>query len=193
MSIVSRAQDKVINYKNRDSLQSSRSIRWRRVRDRPTLKDKVIRQQYLTLYKEKILIRYVLEYVEREYPLFVKSLWSFVLIIIRYRGSDDSDLYMFDKNWLQSFYKRHSILKTKTVKTLNRVWHDNNIYGKVVNWFTLMDRELYKDIQSKNIYNMNETSILLSHLTFRKVLVSSHDLKRYREVASKSSSCFVTT
>lgn len=52
-----------------------------------------------------------------------------------------------------------------------------------MDWFTLMDQELHEDIKPKNIYNMNETDILLSHLTSHKVLVSSHDLRRYCGIA----------
>lgn len=43
-----------------------------------------------------------------------------------------------------------------------------------------MDRELHDGIPRGNVYNMDETGILLSNLTSRKVLVSSHDVRRYR-------------
>jgi Tc5 transposase DNA-binding domain len=158
----------------------------RRAQGRPTLKDKAVRQQYLTPCEEGALVRYVLEHAERGYPLPVKSLRSLALVIARHRGSDDRDLHLPGKNWPQGFYKRHPILKAKTLKALDRARHDHNIYGKIVDWFTLMGQELRKGIQPENVYNMDETGetgVLLSHLTSRKALVSSHDLRRYRGAA----------
>lgn len=183
MSIALRTRGKAGHRRNSVSLQPSKSTLWRRARGRPTLKDKAIRQQYLTPCEEETLVRYVLEYAERGYPLPVKSLRSLALVIARRRGSNDPDLHLPGKNWPQGFYKRHPILKAKTVKALDRARHDDNIYGKIVDWFTLMGRELHEGIQPKNVYNMDETGILLSHLTSRKVLVSSHDLRRYRGAA----------
>jgi hypothetical protein len=55
----------------------------------------------------------------------------------------------------------------------------DNIYEKTVNWFALMGRELHEATLPKNVYNMDETGILLSNLTSRKVLVNSYNL-RYR-------------
>jgi hypothetical protein len=52
-----------------------------------------------------------------------------------------------------------------------------------VDWFAFINRELYKDIQSKNVYNIDETGILLNYLISRKVLVSSHNFRRYRRAA----------
>jgi hypothetical protein len=43
-----------------------------------------------------------------------------------------------------------------------------------------MGRELHETILAKNVYNMDETGILLSNLTSRKVLVNSQDMRRYR-------------
>jgi Tc5 transposase DNA-binding domain len=183
MSIVSRTRGKNSDRKNGVSLQPSKSTLWRRARGRLTLKDKAIRQQYLTPYEEEALVRYVLEYAKRGYPLPAKSLRSLALIIARRRGSNDPNLHLSGKNWPQGFYKRHLILKAKTLKALDRARHDHNVYGKIVDWFTLIGQELRKGIYPKNVYNMDETDVLLSYLTSRKVLVSSHDLRRYRGAA----------
>lgn len=99
MSIVSRTRGKASDHKNDVSLQPSKSTLWRRARGRPTLKDKAIRQQYLTPCEEEALVRYVLEYAERGYPLPVKSLRSLALVIARRRGSADLDLHLPGKNW----------------------------------------------------------------------------------------------
>jgi hypothetical protein len=100
MSIVSRTKikGKAGHRKNGVSLQPSKSTLWRHARGRPTLKDKAIRQQYLTPCEEESLVRYVLEYTERGYPLPVKSLRSLALVIARRQGSDDPDLQLPGKN-----------------------------------------------------------------------------------------------
>jgi Tc5 transposase DNA-binding domain len=138
MSIVSRTRGKSSDRKNGVSLQPSKSALWRRAQGGPTLKDKAVRQQYLTLCEEGALVRYVMEYAERGYPLPVKSLRSLALVIARRRGSDDRDLHLPGKNWPQGFYKRHPLLKAKTLKALDRARHDHDIYGKIMDWFTLM-------------------------------------------------------
>ncbi len=102
MSIVSRTQDKAGHRKNCVTschTQLSKSTRWRHARGQPTLKDKAIRQQYLTPCEEETLVRYVLEYAESGYPLPVKSLRSLALVLARRRGSDHPNLQLPGKIW----------------------------------------------------------------------------------------------
>jgi hypothetical protein len=57
---------------------------------------------------------------------------------------------------------------------------------KLAQWFTAIGRELHNPaILAENIYNMNETGILLSVLTSRKVLLCRNDLRRSRGAGSK--------
>jgi hypothetical protein len=54
---------------------------------------------------------------------------------------------------------------------------------KVVQWFTVIGKELSDPaIVLENVYNMDETGVLLSVLSSLKVLVSKQDLRNYRKV-----------
>jgi len=53
-----------------------------------------------------------------------------------------------------------------------------------VQWFTVIGKELGDPaIVPENVYNMNETGVLLSVLSFQ-VLVSKQDLRNYRKAIS---------
>jgi hypothetical protein len=55
-----------------------------------------------------------------------------------------------------------------------------------VDWFTIIGKELENPlILAENIYNMDETSVLLSVLNSLKVLVSKNELRDYRGAGVK--------
>lgn len=57
---------------------------------------------------------------------------------------------------------------------------------RIVQWFTLMGKELHDpNIVPENVYNMDETGVLLSVLSSLKVLVSKHDLRHCRGAGVK--------
>jgi len=62
--------------------------------------------------------------------------------------------------------------------------HDNNIYDKVVHWFEVIEQELHK-VLPENVYNMDETGIMLSMLSSVKVLVGKDDRRGYRGAGVK--------
>jgi hypothetical protein len=75
------------------------------------------------------------------------------------------------KNWSQDFRKRHPGLKARKVRPLD--WARHDIYDKVVEWFTIIGKELSNPaIVPENVYNMDEIGVLLSVLGSLKVLVS---------------------
>lgn len=60
-------------------------------------------------------------------------------------------------------------------------WNRYNIYDKVTHWFDVIGKELQNPaILAENIYNMNETGIMLSMLNSVKVLVGKDDTRGYR-------------
>ncbi|OCK89446.1 DDE-domain-containing protein [Cenococcum geophilum 1.58] len=90
------------------------------------------------------------------------------------------------KNWPQAFYKRHPELKSKRVKALDWNRHDKNIYDKVTHWFKVIGKELHDPvILLENVYNMDETGVMLSILGSLKVLVGKDDLRAYRGAGVK--------
>jgi hypothetical protein len=51
--------------------------------------------------------------------------------------------------------------------------HDHNVYDKVMRWFSIIGKELHDPaIVPENVYNTDETGVLLSVLSSLKVLVS---------------------
>lgn len=64
--------------------------------------------------------------------------------------------------------------------------HDKSIYDKVTEWFSLIGKELNDPaILPENVYNMDETGVLLSVLSSLKVLVNKDDLRTYRGAGVK--------
>jgi len=72
------------------------------------------------------------------------------------------------------------------MKALDWERHDHHIYNKVVDWFTVIGKELASPVVlAENTYNMDETGVLLSILNSLKVLVSKSELKDYRGAGVK--------
>jgi hypothetical protein len=64
--------------------------------------------------------------------------------------------------------------------------HDRYIYNKIINWFTVIGKELAGPIVlAENTYNIDETGVLLSLLNSLKVLVDRHKLKTHRGAGVK--------
>ena len=59
--------------------------------------------------------------------------------------------------------------------------HDKNIYDKITHWFEVIEKELHRpDIVPENVYNMDETGVMLSMLGSAKVLIGKDDRRDYR-------------
>jgi DDE superfamily endonuclease len=64
--------------------------------------------------------------------------------------------------------------------------HDRHIHNKVVDWFAVIEKELASPVVlPENLYNMDETGVLLSVLNSLKVLVGRHGLKTHRGAGVK--------
>jgi hypothetical protein len=168
------------------------STLWHRAHGRPSKREKAEGQQYLTPAEEKALVAYLLRMSNNGFPIPVKFLRSLAVVIARQRSSSsrehvvDESIRPPGKNWPQGFYKRHPILKARRVKALDWNRHDKNIYDKVSHWFEVIGRELDDPvILPENVYNMDETGVLLSVLSSLKVLVGKDDLRAYRGAGVK--------
>ena len=83
------------------------------------------------------------------------------------------------KNWVLAFKQRHPELTAKRVRALD--WNRYNIYEKIEHWFAVIGKELRKpDIEPENVWNMDETGVMLSMLGCVKVLVSKDEQRNYR-------------
>jgi hypothetical protein len=72
------------------------------------------------------------------------------------------------------------VLNVRKVKAVEWNRQDSNIYGKVLYWFEVVGRVLQDlDVLRENIYNMDETGVMLCMLGSIKVLVGKDDLRNY--------------
>ena len=64
--------------------------------------------------------------------------------------------------------------------------HDNNICDKITSWFEVIGPELcWPNILPENVYNMDETGVMLSMLGSVKVLIGKDDRRDYRGAGVK--------
>jgi hypothetical protein len=64
--------------------------------------------------------------------------------------------------------------------------HENNIYDKIIHWFKVI-REVLEDpaILPENVYNIDETGVMLSMLGSVKVLLGKDDPRDYKGAVVK--------
>jgi hypothetical protein len=162
------------------------STLYHREHGRPSRKTKAEGQQYLTVPEEKALETFLKLMSDFGYPVRIKFLPSFAYSIARQRSTTNIAIKPPSKNWAQAFQKRHPGLKSRRVRALDWKRHESNIYDKIIHWFEVIEQVL-KDpaILPENVYNMDETGVMLCMLGSVKVLLSSDDLRDYRGAGVK--------
>lgn len=152
-----------------------------RARGRESIETKAQRQQYLRPFEERALVDFILEMSELGTPIRNKFIPSIALSITRHRLEADRPASDPNKNWTKAFERRHPELQTRRAKALNWKRHDKNIYPKVEDWFDVIGKVLGDDaIVAENVYNMDETGVMLSMLGSVNVLVGKDDHRDYR-------------
>jgi DDE superfamily endonuclease len=120
------------------------------------------------------------------YPVPIKYIPSLAFIIARRRSTTDVAIKPPGKNWPKAFEKRHPELNSRKVKAVDWNRHDKNIYSKITHWFEVIGKVLQDPaILPENIYNMDETGVMLSMLGSVKVLLSKNDSRNYRGAGVK--------
>jgi hypothetical protein len=121
------------------------------------------------------------------FPVPIKHLRSLAFITARQRTSvfqalaADEAINLSGKNWPQAFYKRHPEPRPKSVKALDWNRHNNNVYDKISHWFKVIGKKLHDPaILQENVYNIDETGVMLSMLGSLRVLVVKDDPRAYR-------------
>ncbi|KUL81723.1 hypothetical protein ZTR_09472 [Talaromyces verruculosus] len=141
------------------------STLWRRANNKPSIVDKAANQQYLTPSEEQAQVS-------------TSSIFQIT--------NPDLDVRPPGKNWPQGFYRRHPQLKARRLRAIDWKRDGSQIEDKVRHWFAIIGRELADPtVLPENVYNMDETGILLSILNSLKVLVSKDDLRKHRGTAVK--------
>ncbi|TVY13943.1 hypothetical protein LARI1_G007590 [Lachnellula arida] len=138
-------------------------------------------QQYLTPSEEIALEKYLKLMADLGNPVRIKFIPSLALSIARQRSMANEPLKPPGKNWAQSFQKRHPALKSRRFRAMDWKRHENNIYNKIIYWFEVIEQVLKNPaIVPGNVYNMDETGVMLCKLSSVKVLVGKDDPRDYR-------------
>ncbi|KAF2179254.1 DDE-domain-containing protein [Zopfia rhizophila CBS 207.26] len=112
-------------------------------------------------------------------PVRIKYLPSLAFSIARRRSTTNKATKPPNKKWAQAFQKRHPELKSRRVRAMDWKRHENNIYDKIIHYSEL------QLILPENVYNMDETGVMLCMLGSVKVLLSKDDPRDYRGAGVK--------
>ena len=119
-------------------------------------------------------------------PVRIKCESSLAFSIARQRSTKNTAIKPPGKNWAQGFQKRHPSLKSRRVRAMDWKRHENNIYDKIIYWFKVIENVLQDPaILPENVYNMDETGVMLCMLGSVKVLISKDDPRDYRGAGVK--------
>jgi len=152
---------------------------------RPSREVKAEGQLYLTPSEEKALEKYLKLMADLGNPVRIKFLPALAFCIARQRSTNKATKPP-GKNWPRGFQKRHPALTSRRVRAMAWERHENNIYDKITHWFEVI-REVLQDpaILPENVYNMDETGVMLCMLGSIQVLVSKDDPRDYRGAGVK--------
>jgi hypothetical protein len=143
------------------------------------MEEKAQSQQYLYPWEAKALIKFLVQQDALGRPVRIKYIRSIAFNLACQRPPADRPSNPPYKNWPQSFYKRHPELKASKCGALD--WNRYNIHDKVVHWFEVIGKVLQDPAAyQENVYNMDETGIILSKLNSVKVLVGKDNDRGYR-------------
>jgi hypothetical protein len=154
---------------------------------RPSIEAKARGQLYLKHPEEEALVKHLILEADLGHPVPIKFLASLAFVIARQRSATNNEaIKPPNKNWARGFQKRHLELKSRRVQAMDWKRHENNIYNKIIYWFDVIEKVLRDPaILPENVYNMDETGVMLCMLGSVKVLVSKDDLRDYRGAAVK--------
>jgi hypothetical protein len=152
-----------------------------RARGRRSREEKAQRQQYLYPYEEDVIVKYLLQMSDLGYPIRIKFFPSLAFRVTRHRPATDRPLKPPDRHWPKALEKRHPELIARRLKALDWNRHEKNTYRKIVHWFEVI-KDILQDpaVLTENVYNMDETGVMLSMLGSVKVLVGKDDMRDYR-------------
>ena len=150
-----------------------------RAQGRRSREQKAQSQQYLTPLEEKALEKFLKLMSDLGNSVQIKFVPLLAFSITRQHSTMGKAMKSLGKNWAQGFEKHHSALKSKRVRTIDWKCHENNIYDKIMHWFMVI-RQVLQDlaILLENIYNMDETGVILCKLGSVKVLAGKDDHTR---------------
>jgi hypothetical protein len=124
---------------------------------------------------------FILQMAELGTPVRIKYIPSIAFSSTRYRPLPDRPLKPPSKNWVKALEKRYPELIARRVKAMDWNCYNKNTYQKIKHWFEVIGRVLEDSaIVRENVYNMDETGVMLSMLRSVKVLLGKANLRAYR-------------
>jgi hypothetical protein len=103
---------------------------------------------------------------ELGHPVRIKFLPSIAFSVARQRPSPKKPNKLPGQKWARCFAKRHPEIKARTVKPVNWKRHEKYTYGKMAHWFEVIEKVLQDPaVVPENVYNMDETGVMLSMLS----------------------------
>ena len=123
------------------------------------------------------------------YPIRMKFIPSLAYSVTRHRPATERPPKAPGRNWAKALEKRYLILLARRVKALDWNRHEKNIYRKIIHWFEVIKRVLQDPaVLVENVYNMDETRVILSMLSSVKFLISKYNKRDYRGARVKRTS-----
>jgi hypothetical protein len=148
---------------------------------RRSMEEKAQSQQYLTPHEEDALVHFLLQLSDLGQPVRIKFIRFLAFCVARQRSETNQPPKPPGKNWTRGFEKRHPETQARRVKAMDWNRHEKNTYPKIVHWFEVIGRVLRDPtVLKENVYNMDETGVMLSMLGSVKVLVGKDDMRDYR-------------
>jgi hypothetical protein len=172
-----------------DHSHVARSTLHHRAHGRRSIEEKAQSQQYLTPWEEDVVVKFMLQMSDLGHPIRIKFIPSIAFNVTRQRSKADRPLKPPGKNWAKALENRHPQLQARRLGALDWNRHEKNIYEKVIHWFEVI-RKILKDstVRAENVYNMDETGVMLSMPGSIKVLVAKDDRRKHRGVRIKRTS-----
>lgn len=126
-------------------------------------------------------MKYLLQISDLGQPVRVNFIPSIAFSVTRQRPSKDRPLKPPRRNKAKALENRHPVLQARRVSALDWKRHEKNLYGKVTHWFEVIGKILQDPaILAENIYNIDETGVMLSMPGSVKALVGKDDKRNYR-------------
>ncbi|KAI1525606.1 hypothetical protein PtrSN002B_010562 [Pyrenophora tritici-repentis] len=105
-------------------------------------------------------------------PVRIKYILSLAFIAARTRPPTDRPLKPPGKNWAKAFEKRHPQTAARRIMAIDWNRHDKNTAAKMTHWLEAIGQILRNPaILADNVYNMDETGVMLSMLGSVKALI----------------------
>jgi hypothetical protein len=151
--------------------------------------EKAQSQHYLHPWEEKAPVKFLAQQDALGRLIRIKHVASIAFSLARQRRTlTDRPGKPPGKNWPRSFCKRHPELQAKQSKALD--WKRYDIRDKVIHWFEAISKVLEDpDVLQENVYNMDETGVMLSNPNSIQVLVTKDNPQGYRVARVKPQPC----